>query len=278
MTVGVVPERLLDVARRLSDVRGVVAVVLGGSRARGEHRADSDVDLGVYYRGTLDMAGIRALAAETADEVVGVYEPGQWGEWVHGGAWLRYDGVPVDWIYRPLDRVREIWEQCRRGRYEIGFQTGHPLGFYSHVYAGEVALCRVLADPTGEVTGLREQAREYPAALGEALVAGAWEAGFMIEGASHGADPSYTAGCLFRGVGVLGQALYGRHRRWALNEKGLVDRAGRLPGAPTDFARRAHRLLGAIGTTPAELAATLDAARELVADTRAALSVGGATA
>src|SRR5207249_1027973 len=129
MTGAAVSERLLDVARQLSGVGGVVAVVLGGSAARGEHRPDSDVDLGVYYRGRLDMAAIRALAADTADEVVGVYEPNQWGEWVHGGSWLRYDGVPVDWIYRPLDRVRQVWQDCQHGRYEIGFQTGHPLGF-----------------------------------------------------------------------------------------------------------------------------------------------------
>lgn len=267
----VVPERVLALAERLVGVGGVVAVTLGGSRARGEHRPDSDVDLGLYYRPPLDVAALRALAAGTADEVTGVFEPGDWGPWVHGGAWLRYDDLPVDWIYRPLDRVHEVWRDCRQGRYEIGFQVGHPLGFYSHGYAGEVALSRVLADPTGELSALREQTREYPEALGEALVAGAWEAEFAIINAGHGADPSYTAGCLFRAVGVLAQALHGRYRRWVVNEKGLVDRAGRLAGAPAGFAARAHRLLGSIGTSRDELAATLAAARELVADTDTAL-------
>lgn len=270
----VVPERVLALAARLAAVDGVVAVTLGGSRARGEHRPDSDADLGLYYRPPLDVAALRALAAETADEVTGVYEPGEWGPWVHGGAWLRYDALHVDWIYRPLDRVRQVWRDCRQGRYEIGFQVGHPLGFYSHAYAGEVALCRVLADPTGALTALREETREYPRPLGAALVAGAWEAEFVLGMAGKGDDPCYTAGCLFRAVGVLAQALYGGHREWVINEKRLVDGAGRLPGAPESFAARAHRLLGAVGTGKDELAATLDAARALAADTRRALPAG----
>jgi hypothetical protein len=36
-----------DMAHRLTQVRGVRAVALGGSRARGAHRPDSGWDLGV---------------------------------------------------------------------------------------------------------------------------------------------------------------------------------------------------------------------------------------
>ena len=39
-----------DIAERLGEVRGVAAVALGGSWARGEAHPDSDVDLGLYYR------------------------------------------------------------------------------------------------------------------------------------------------------------------------------------------------------------------------------------
>ncbi|MEU4775255.1 nucleotidyltransferase domain-containing protein [Micromonospora sp. NPDC023644] len=42
-----IPAGLAD---RLCTVGGVVAVALGGSRARGEHRPDSDWDLGLYTR------------------------------------------------------------------------------------------------------------------------------------------------------------------------------------------------------------------------------------
>lgn len=176
-----------ELAERLCAVDGVVAVALGGSRARGTHRPDSDWDLGLYYRGELDVAGLRAVAATVADQETELTPPGGWGPWVDGGGWLRVGGTAVDWIYRDLDRVRRIWADCRAGRYEVGVQAGHPLGFYSHAYAGEVALCHVLADPTGELTALREETSAYPPALGAALVAGGWEAGFLVEAAAKGA-------------------------------------------------------------------------------------------
>jgi nucleotidyltransferase-like protein len=265
-----VPPRALGLVDRLTAVPGVIAVVLGGSRAIGRHRPDSDVDLGLYYRGALDVAALRALAAEDA-EVLGVSEPGGWGPWVDGGAWLVVDGIRVDWIYRDVDRVARIWRDCRAGRYEIGVQAGHPLGFYSHGYPGEVALCQLLADPTGELAALRVETQRYPDALAAALVAAVWEPDLLLYGAaSHGTaavEPWFTAGCLFRALGVLGHALLGHHRVWITHEKRLLEAAGELPGAPPQFTRRAHAILGRIGTTGDEIAATVDAARGLVADT-----------
>ncbi|NUR91426.1 MAG: nucleotidyltransferase domain-containing protein, partial [Nonomuraea sp.] len=144
-------------ARELAQVPGVVGVTLGGSRARGTALPGSDVDLGLYYRGGLDTGALRALAFELTGERVEVTEPGGWGPWVDGGAWLRVDGTPVDWIYRDLDRVSAVWDDCRAGRFTVGQQNGHPLGFYSHVYAGELALGQVLADPTGELGKLKAE-------------------------------------------------------------------------------------------------------------------------
>lgn len=275
MTELPVPPRVLSWTGRLAEIPGVVAVVLGGSRATGTHRPDSDIDLGLYYRAPLDVAALRALAAEVADEVLGISEVGGWGPWVNGGAWLVIHGTRVDWIYRDVDRVAAIWSECCAGRYEIGVQAGHPLGYYSHAYPGDVALCHVLADPTGELTQLRAETQRYPAALADALVAATWEPDLLLYGASsHGAaaaDAFFTAGCLFRTVGVLAQALHGHHRRWVTTEKRLIDAAGQLAAAPPDFARRAHALLGRIGTTREEITATVAAARALVADTIAGL-------
>jgi hypothetical protein len=75
---------LARLGRELVSVGGVVAVALGGSRARGTHRPDSDIDLGLYYRGELDLTALRALAAETADGPADVTPPGGWGPWVNG--------------------------------------------------------------------------------------------------------------------------------------------------------------------------------------------------
>ncbi|WP_188298975.1 DUF4037 domain-containing protein [Streptomyces sp. CBMA156] len=259
-----------DMAGRLARVPGVVGVMLGGSRARGEERPESDWDLGVYYRGGLDLDGLRALAGPGV-EVAG---PGGWGPWVNGGAWLEVDGVAVDWILRDLDRVGRVWADCREGRYEVGVQAGHPLGFWSPCYPGEVALGQPLADPTGELTDLRRQTADYPEPLREALTAAAWEAGFLLDTAAKSAaraDVLHVSLCLSRAVGVLAQALYAHHRRWCLNEKGALAVAGRLPDAPADFGARVRALLGAPGGSAAELTATVARARELARETVGAL-------
>lgn len=182
-----VVDRLTEIANRLTDVSGVVGVCLGGSRARGTHVPDSDFDLGLYYRLPMDTAALRLLAAELTGGPVEVTEPGGWGPWVDGGAWLTVDGHRIDWIYRDLDRVHRIWQQCRAGQFEIGTQPGHPLGVYSHAYAGEVALGHVLADPSGELQTLQGQTRHYPEPLREALIDNAqWEAPFILAGARKG--------------------------------------------------------------------------------------------
>lgn len=54
---------LSGIAGRPARVGGVVGVCLGGSRARGTHRADSDYDLGLYYRGAPDTAAPPDFAA-----------------------------------------------------------------------------------------------------------------------------------------------------------------------------------------------------------------------
>ncbi|WP_078624288.1 nucleotidyltransferase domain-containing protein [Streptomyces monomycini] len=266
-------------AAALAEVPGVVGVTLGGSRARGTHRPDSDWDLGVYYRGELGLAGLADLAAQITGAPVEIHPPGAWGAWVNGGAWLVMpDGTPVDWLLRDADRVERVWRECQAGRYEIGAQVGHPLGFWSPAYAGELALSRVLADPTGELGRLKEEMRVYPEPLRAALTGTAvWDAGFSVTVAGKSrtsADPLYVALCLSRAVGDLTQALHAHHRTWCINEKGALAAAAAMPGTPPGFAERASALLGELGRTEAELARSLEAAELLVADVRAVVEGG----
>lgn len=268
----VTDEELRTLATRLTGITGVDAVLLGGSRARGEHAPDSDFDLGLYYRPPLDVEGLRLLAREVAGRDATVTEPGGWGPWVDGGGWFTIGGASVDWIYRDIDRVRQSWEDTQAGRFTFNAQTGHPLGVPDFAYAGEVALGVVLADATGEVTELQGHARHYPAALAEAVIDKLWEASFLLELAAKGVgrrDAAYVAGCLFRVVGLCAHAIHARAGRWLLNEKGCVAAAANLAIAPEAFGDRAHRLLGNIGTDAGSIAAVIDAARLLVDETRA---------
>jgi predicted nucleotidyltransferase len=265
--------RLHEMAQGLTAVPGVVGVVLGGSRARGEHAPDSDVDLGLYYRPPLDVAALRDLAQEVTGAPVAATEPGAWGPWVDGGAWLTIDGTAVDWLYRDLDRVRRSWQDAREGRFAFHAQVGHPLGVPDFAYAGELALGLVLADPSGELAALQRQAADYPPALRTAVVDRLWEAGFSLDNARKAAsraDTTYVAGCLFRTVELCAHAVHASAGRWLVNEKGAVASAGRLPTAPEDFTRRAHGVLAHLGEDPTRVRAAITAASALLDDVRAA--------
>jgi len=269
-------EWLGDLAVRMGRVDGVVSVMLGGRRARGEHTSASDYDIGVYYVPPLDTAALRGLARDLAGPGAEVSEPGDWGPWVDGGAWLRIDDHPVDWIFRDIGRVQTAWSQAQQGRFNFNAQTGHPLGVPDFAYAGEVALGMVLHDPSGQLTALHRQARNYPPALEDALVERLWEAAFLLGGvrkSAQRADSVWIAGCLFRVVLLCAHALHGRAGRWLINEKGAVTSAGRLSVSPPDFPQRAQSILGHVGTTPSELAQTLDEADELIIATRAACRI-----
>jgi hypothetical protein len=267
-------EWLTLLAGRLCAVGGVVGVVLGGSRARGDHSPDSDFDLGLYYRSSLDVDGLGALARTVAGPDARVTRPGEWGSWVNGGGWLTIAGTAVDWLYRDLDRVIGACDEASRGSYRFHAQTGHPLGFPDFAYAGELALGVVLADPSGELAALRDRMRTYPDELRRTLVTRSlWEASFLVDIARKAvprADTTYVAGCLFRVVGLCAHALHAHAGRWLINEKGAVASAGRLAGAPPSFAARAHGLLAGLGDTAADLDAALTRAADLTADTAAA--------
>jgi hypothetical protein len=262
--------RLGDVAQRLAGVPGIVGVVLGGSRARGAHAPESDYDLGLYYRGALDIDRLNALARDLAGPAAQVTRPGEWGPWVDGGGWLTVDGSAVDWIYRDLDRVHAAWHDAEQGRYAFHAQTGHPLGVPDFAYAGELALSRILADPSGELAALRARTQHFPSALAAALVSGLWEADFLITVARKAVgrgDVAYVSGCLFRAIGVCVHALHGAARRWLINEKGAVAAAAALPGAPERFAERVAAVFATMDGDPVHLAEALDLATDLVLET-----------
>jgi predicted nucleotidyltransferase len=101
------------VAEELSALPGVLAVALGGSRARGTQRAGSDWDFAIYYRGDFDPDTLRAK-----DWQGEVFDIGAWGGGVmNGGAWLTIDGRRVDVHYRDLDEVEHWSKEAQEGRF-----------------------------------------------------------------------------------------------------------------------------------------------------------------
>ena len=86
------------IASQLAGIEGVVAVALGGSRARGEAQPDSDIDLGVYYRNGQkpSVEELHRLARELGYRHAGdhVTDFGGWGAWINGEPGSRWRDTP----------------------------------------------------------------------------------------------------------------------------------------------------------------------------------------
>jgi len=204
-------------ASSLIRIPGVVAVALGGSRAVGTATEASDWDFGLYYRDTLDTDAIREFGWKGR-----VFEPGDWGQIVNGGAWLEIAGAKVDLVYRDLDDVERWSEAAEHGRFEIQREVGYVAGIATYVLAGELALGEVLHGDLprpGFSDALRRSAPP------------AWNR--LAAGALHFADVHSERGDTVAATANLGQAVLAAAQarlaatgQWALNEKGIVERAG----------------------------------------------------
>lgn len=275
---------LLAMASDLARIRGVVGVTLGGSRARGTATNDSDADLGVYLRGDVDDAAIAALAdawSDASERDRPHWTPsGGWGPWVDGGAWLVVDGTRVDWIRRDLDRVDAQWLRAERGELAFHAQPGHPLGFLDVAYCGELALARVLVDPTGALAERKKRMRRMPAPLGAALASRLWEAEFTLAGAAKAAtrgDAAYVALCVAHATLLAAHAIHGRDRAWATNEKGLVAAAAKLPHAPEGFATDVAAALTLARASAPELVQSVERARAVIVAVERSIASGLST-
>jgi len=108
------PQLIYPVVDRLLSIEGIVAIALGGSRARGNHTPKSDVDLGLYYQPENPSAllALNHLASELDDSYrTNLITPiDEWGKWMNGGGWLKVEGVPVDFLYWDIPLL-SLWSE-----------------------------------------------------------------------------------------------------------------------------------------------------------------------
>jgi predicted nucleotidyltransferase len=204
---------------QLAALPTVEAVALGGSRAAGTHRPDSDWDFAIYYRGAFSPDSLRALGWPGE-----VSELGGWGGGVfNGGGWLEVEGRRVDVHYRDLDDVEHHLAEAQEGRFHIERLLFHLAGIPSYIVVAELAGNRVLHGtlPRPAFPGkLKDSARgrwwsEAELTLGYARTAYA-EHGLLTE----------TLGAIATATCMAAHALLAGRGEWVTNEKHLVDRAG----------------------------------------------------
>jgi predicted nucleotidyltransferase len=271
-----IDEIISQVVARVAKVEGIAAIVLGGSRARGTADERSDIDLGIYYDAErpFSTVALEAAAQELDDRHAdGLVTPfGAWGPAVNGGGWLEIRGHHVDFLYREIGAVRQAIEDFVAGRPRSVYQLGHPLGFHMQIYAGEVHVCRPLFTNGTTIAELKSIVSEYPekfrtAAVTKHLFDAEFEISICAQPAER-ADVMYVAGCLFRAAGLMTFVLYALNRRFFLNEKGASAESRQFAIEPARFHDTVASVLGNVGTTAAELAASVAGFQRLAAELR----------
>jgi predicted nucleotidyltransferase len=207
------------VASRLASLAGVRAVALGGSRAAGTSRPDSDWDFAIYYRGAFRTDDLRAIGWPGT-----VSEIGGWGGGAfNGGAWLQVDGRQVDVHYRDLGDVDYRLAEARAGRFGVERLMFHLAGIPTYIVVAELALNRVLS---GEL-----ERPAYPDALRAAAPPRWWnDARATLDYgrrayAARG-QLAETAGTITVAACQAAHAVLAATGQWVTNEKALLDRAG----------------------------------------------------
>jgi hypothetical protein len=253
----------------LAEVPGVAGIALGGSRARGTATDASDYDIGLYYAKDrpLDTDQLLRAARTLVDvpDAAHVTPIGGWGPWIVGGGWLIVSGHKVDLLYRNIEAVSGVIAQCRAGEISMHYQPGHPHGFCSAIWMGEVALCRPLHDPESRIERLKAATAPYPAALRDALIRKfEWEILFAIENAELAAarmEQTHVAGCIYRALACTAQVLFAVNGRYLINEKGALQEAAHFPLTIPDLPKRTEEVWRLVGN--GEFAAALAALRSI---------------
>ena len=239
----------------LAGVSGVEGIVLGGSRARGTATAASDYDIGLYFQSDapLDTEHLSGVVLPLVDDPVlaAVTPVGEWGPRIVGGAWLSIEARKVDLLYREIEAVGSVIGDCHAGRISMHYQPGHPHGFCSAIWMGEVAICRPLFDPRGAIAELKMKTSPYPEQLREALLKMfLWEVSFSIESVATAVsrgDRTHVAGCAYRALCCASQVLFALNRRYLINEKAALLEAADFPCTISDLRSRIDSIWSAIG-------------------------------
>lgn len=261
------------IVERLRSVGGIAGVVLGGSRARGTNNPDSDYDIGVYYDDcmALDLPALAKAAEALDDEHRGdlIAPPGGWGNWVNGGGWLMVEGRRVDFILRDFGRVEQAVVDCLSGIVHAHYQTGHPHAYINVMYAGELAIARLLYDPENRLRTLKEKATPYPAALRKAIVhLFDFETGFsqlLAATYAESGDNYYVAAHVARSLSCLNQVLFALNGEYCLNEKKAVQMIDGFRLKPRGYRLRVDGIVARTGNDNGAACRELEA---LILETR----------
>lgn len=212
--------RFLDhVADRLASLPTVRAVALGGSRAQGTARPDSDWDLAVYYRGDFQPQELRDLGWPGE-----VSETGGWGGGVfNGGGWLTVDGRRVDVHYRDLDVVEEQLAEAEAGRFLVERLMFHVVGIPTYLLVAELALNTTLRGSLPR-PGYPEKLRANAPGVWWGWAIGTFD--YALANHAPAGRTTLALGLAAQAAAASAHAVLAARGEWITNDKRLLITAG----------------------------------------------------
>jgi hypothetical protein len=236
------------VADSLQNLPGVDAVALGGSRAQGTNRPDSDWDIAVYYQHSFDPQTIRDLGWPGQ-----ISELGDWSPIFNGGGKLTVDGQMIDVHYRDLQLIDRIHDHARRGQFTVERLLFHQAGLPSYILLAELGINRTLRGSLPHWG--------YPAALRRRAPAIWWKWAdltlhYAEEGHARHRRTAQCAGLLSEAACYAAHAILAHRGQWVTNEKQLLTNAG---------LRRLDDVIAGLGSDTQSLLRGATEARELLA-------------
>lgn len=207
------------VADRLATLPTVEAVALGGSRAQGTARADSDWDLAIYYRGEFSPQHLRDLGWSGQ-----VTEIGGWGGGLYnGGAWLTIDGRKVDVHYRDLEVIDAQFAEAEAGRFVVERLMFHVLGIPSYLLLAELALNTTLRGALPD-PGYPERLRAQAPGVWWQWATGTFD--YALVNHAPAGRTAMALGLAAQAVAATAHAVLAARGEWITNDKRLLINAG----------------------------------------------------
>lgn len=172
---------------------------------------------------------------------------GEWGAWINGGGWIIVQGYHVDLIFRDINRVEQVIDECLLGNVSTHYHTGHPHAYLNVMYMGEVSICKILDDKRNRIASLKSKTMPYPKPLKDAIIGYfMFEASFSLMFAKANADKddiSYVTGHCYRSISCLNQVLFALNEEYCINEKKAVRMIDGFDAKPKDYKIKIDKII-----------------------------------
>ena len=225
-----VPEKTTAFIRNLSELDGVLAVGLGGSRASGAASMGSDYDLYVFTSSRIDPHVRKNIITPLADSEVRIEIANPyWGDedgFTLSDVWHDVVYFDANWFHGEIDRV--INQHLAREGYSTSF-----------VFT--LVNMMALHDPAGLIATWQREVREYPTALARAIISHNYQVSCVIHAcyrnqiarAANLADPVAVNHRVAAFLACVFDIVFAHLQLWHPGEKRqlpyLREHAGKLP-------------------------------------------------